>query len=129
MFDVWASCRHVGKATREAQSTAEPDDTDVLTLKKGQYLSYLVKEFCCRKSSLRKRAVSSTILSPSAKESCTTPVILPSDTSLFHGSDLTMPRLPLSLGCICLLQWSWECCTRQSALQDIQGNQSKADPF
>ena len=38
-------------------------------LKKGQYLSYLVNEFCCRKSSFRNRAVSSVILSASASES------------------------------------------------------------
>ncbi len=39
----------------------------------SQYLSYGVKLFCCRKSSFRKRAVSSVILSASASESCALP--------------------------------------------------------
>lgn len=62
------------------------------TLKKGQYLSYLVKEFCCRKSSFRKRAVSRMILSPSARESCAAAQAQPSSL-LAETQDAVMMKV------------------------------------
>ncbi len=64
-----AQAFQAGFVVFQAASPGYAQERAAAAARDSQYLSYGVKLFCCRKSSFRKRAVSSVILSASASES------------------------------------------------------------